>query len=308
MLVGLPSWVQNLYDEPPTAFLVIPHELGHSLYRFAAVNRLGQPAVKVHEALAQALTAAGFSAESRQARWVEELFADAFGCLLAGPVSVLGIQEYLASGVPDHFIEPGHDHPTAAIRPLIQSEMLRMIAERGIRTYEHIPNRLDQHWQRFLANNGGSVFRNNDIKRVEFPLPGGDRCISGGELLAQVRPVLTIIFDLFAELFSGEQALQQWQPWSGDIAVGHGSLEDEIMALRQQFQSFYCRGGTLLRSPEPPAPPAAYRPSALHLKIADIAARIGPTGPTTVIPKQEWQQIFAIDGWTDEGGKGQHMR
>ncbi len=305
VLIGLPSWVQNLYDRPSSAFLVIPHEVGHALYRFGPVPRPAQP--KVYAALAEGLAALQIPADDWRAGWVEELFADAFGCLIAGPISVLGMQEYLATGVPAHFSAPGQDHPTAAMRPLIQSEILRILDERGVASYKTIPDLLDQHWQIFLANNGGTELRAHAVETVDFPLPGANAQVPGRTMLDQLRPTLSVIVDLLLELFPAATSSAQWSPWSTDLSVASATVAESIAALQAQFQDFYCRDGRLQRPLSPPPVADHYQPSPLHTQIGEIAERIQHNQPPTTIPKTEWHQLFLIDGWTDEGGKAGHI-
>ena len=294
LLIGLPSWVQNLYHWPPPAFLVIPHEVGHSLFRFGVVNRPGQP--RVHAVLEQALAQQQIAPTDWRARWLEELFADAFGCLRAGPASILGLQEYLATGVPAHFIEPTPHHPTAALRPLIQTEMLRIMDARNIRSYKHAPDLLDSHWQQFLTNNGGAL-RTQNIRTVDFSLPGQNATLSGQEVLTQVRPILELIFNLFDELFPGDHAPTHWQSWSEDVAPGGGDILQKLGELQKQYQQFYHKESVY--TVQPPAV-GAYQPSSLHTQIEEITDTL--TRQPADLSLGKWQQIYNIAGWTDEGG------
>ncbi|MEZ4706578.1 MAG: hypothetical protein R3A44_05195 [Caldilineaceae bacterium] len=107
-------------------YLAIPHEVGHLLFRHGYLAG-GQQQISAQ------LQALHFPGDWRLA-WLEELFADAYGCMVAGPISVLGFQEHLADGLPaDEHGDLGQ-HPFASIRPLIQTEILRTLAARKIAT------------------------------------------------------------------------------------------------------------------------------------------------------------------------------
>lgn len=301
MLIALPSWVQNLYARPSLAFLVIPHEIGHSLYRF---GRLGADGQLVHEKLQEGLENLGIGENDWRARWLEELFADAFGCLMAGPASVLGIQEYLATGVPAHFMEPSPDHPTAAIRPLIQTEILRIIDDRGIKSYKNVPKLLDDHWQIYLTNDGSEPLRQGAVKSVRFNLNKKGDELSGESLLEKVRPVLSLILDVFEELFPGDKSPKHWATWSNDIEADDRPVAQNLEALQEQYRQFYQSADVY--NIQPPTPSPTYEPSALHLKVQNIAERIADNTTAQTVPASEWRQIFDIAGWTDEGGKASH--
>lgn len=301
MLIGLPSWVQNLYHWPPAAFLVIPHEVGHSLFRFGVVNRPDKPSV--HAVLEDELANRQIGATDWRSCWLEELFADAFGCLRAGPASILGLQEYLATRNPKHFSESTTDHPTSAIRPLIQTEMLRILDERNIKSYKDVPDLLDAHWQHFLTNNGSGMLHTQDVRSINFLVPCQDTPLSGQTILTQLRPILELIFDLFEEMFPGDHSPKNWQTWSEDVAKNDGQpVFQNLEELQKQYQQFYHKESVY--GIRPPAV-GSYLSSALHTKIQEITQRLN-SAAHVVVSTDEWRQLYYVAGWGDEGGDVGH--
>ena len=112
--------------------------------QFEDVRRVLTP--RVHEALAAKLVQQNVLPTDRRNHWLEELFCDAYGCLIAGPINVLGFQTLLS----DEQYENDHlhrgKHPIAALRPFILSEMLREMNRRGTANYASAPDLLDAHW------------------------------------------------------------------------------------------------------------------------------------------------------------------
>ncbi|MEZ4658977.1 MAG: hypothetical protein R2911_15535 [Caldilineaceae bacterium] len=101
-------------------YLALPHEVGHLLFRYGyAPGGAGQ----IHTYLEEMLFAGDW-----RLTWLEEIFADAYGCLTAGPISVLGFQELLADGLPASDHADLDEHPFASIRPLMQTELVRTLA------------------------------------------------------------------------------------------------------------------------------------------------------------------------------------
>lgn len=93
----------------------IPHEVGHYVYWNTPAGRAfaGQlPAWLAHHPVGQ---------------WAEEVFADAFAGLVAGPVGILSLQAVLDWHAADAFAmaDAADDHPPPILRPLIGLQSLR---------------------------------------------------------------------------------------------------------------------------------------------------------------------------------------
>lgn len=96
--------------------------------------------------------------------WLEELFSDVYGCVVAGPISVLGLQGILADSDPDRLLEDNGHYPIPAIRPFIATQILREITNylteptayyRGRPVYyDNAPRLLNQNWMALLEDWG----------------------------------------------------------------------------------------------------------------------------------------------------------
>ncbi|MEM7803120.1 MAG: hypothetical protein AAF633_28275, partial [Chloroflexota bacterium] len=108
---------------PSFEFLAIPHEVGHFIYQYGQIEpKSGQPV---------GFDDLSFDAHSNDlslSHWAEEIFADAYGCFVAGPLTAMGMQGLLiSSSVREMSLDDG-EHPVPIFRPFIISEILRVMS------------------------------------------------------------------------------------------------------------------------------------------------------------------------------------
>lgn len=118
ILVGIPYSCIHVTQD----FLAVPHEVGHHIYRH---GRFDQEKNKVLEKkLPRALLPSGVNQWTKD--WFEEIFADVFGALAAGPVIGLDFQDLQMAKKIDSFYEDkeGGDHPVPMLRPYIYNNAL----------------------------------------------------------------------------------------------------------------------------------------------------------------------------------------
>lgn len=127
-LVAVPYTVTNV----PRDYLATPHEIGHHVYRHSP-GLLAD----LHDKLA--------IQPAWCCRWQEEIFADVFGCLVAGPVVGLDFQDILFDHSLENFISDDGDHPVEAIRPFAYVKVLEKLG------FPNAAKALEQEWQRKLA-------------------------------------------------------------------------------------------------------------------------------------------------------------
>jgi hypothetical protein len=137
-MVGIPLTALRLNQD----FLAIPHEVGHYVYWYKS-DRL-------KDSIAEKLSPLLVQLHAPVQGWAEEVFADVYGCLVAGPVMALNFQDLLNQIHRDHF-EPvaGEKHPYPIIRPYIY---LYVLQKAGI-----APSLIDQlksNWLKILEDRG----------------------------------------------------------------------------------------------------------------------------------------------------------
>ncbi len=94
--------------------LVIPHEIGHMVYRHGA-----SPVLNFMQQNIGAVDFTGFSWAAEKSyldNWVEEIFADVFSALVAGPLTARSFQDVLTEGDVSEFSKDDGEHPLPALR------------------------------------------------------------------------------------------------------------------------------------------------------------------------------------------------
>jgi len=106
--------------------LAIAHEIGHHVYW----RRLqDNPTARVGDAFQEELEKALARLPQWVRNWKEEIFADLYSFLIAGPVSILSIQELMKT-VPAHrAVHDDRHYPAPVVRPQIQLAALKALAE-----------------------------------------------------------------------------------------------------------------------------------------------------------------------------------
>ena len=111
-LIGIPYTARHVKWD----FLAIPHEVGHYLYWHGKLeNGL---------TIQQHLTKIVNSNPTWLLQWLEEIFADVYGCLVAGPALALSFQDLQMRRTRSQFEKNDGEHPTPILRPDIYTKIL----------------------------------------------------------------------------------------------------------------------------------------------------------------------------------------
>jgi len=284
--------------------LAIAHETGHHVYRQITVNYAVNLDAQIEAAAAPAPDAGSWPAWLLA--WQEEIFADIYSALVAGPVAALGLQEIIQTGRRASLVIDDGDHPLDALRPEILHTTLRLMAEQGSsargKELAAAADWLDTRWQTILAERGAPV---------AFVPAGAGEAIplaEAGALLRQfvVETVKGVLAPLAADA--------SHQPWSGGSAAGSG----QEAALRTQFDA------TCARVAERAVPELVLRDRARVVAVEGyavegqggerVAGGIGDAyldelrdagiGGAT-LKAEAWKAVFLAGDWvTEEGGSG----
>lgn len=232
-------------SEPLPAFelMAIPHEVGHYVYYHATLPNATLPngtlpdatlvtiAVQNHQTFADVSKA--FQA-NRYYRWCEEIFADTYGCMVAGALSVLGLQALLVSSSKrDSIWEDDEEHPVTAVRPYILSDILRVWSEQKSDRYQFatVADQLDENWSAILHYWGYELLdvtngRPNRIKRMGASDEYLEQIINVDTLLATVRPIIDAYVRLLnAVITFAPQSTTATETVSVAIPWSHGNVQ-----------------------------------------------------------------------------------
>lgn len=135
-------------DEALPAFelMVIPHEVGHYVYQHGRLQK--------NQSIAQVCTQL-FAGHPFFA-WREEIFADVYSCMVAGPLAVLGLQALIAASRNDTVCANDGAHPDGRIRPFILSTILYQLQEQFPDQYpfSEVAHLLAENWHINLHTQG----------------------------------------------------------------------------------------------------------------------------------------------------------
>ena len=284
--------------------LAIAHETGHHVYRQITVNYLGNLDAQIEAAAAPAPDAGAWPAWLLA--WQEEIFADIYSALVAGPVAALGLQEIIQTGRRASLVIDDGDHPLDALRPEILHMTLRVMAEQGPdarrKALAAAADWLDARWQTILAERGAPVAFVPAGASEAMPLA------EAGALLRQfvVETVNGVLASLAADA--------SHQPWSEGAAAGSG----QEAALRAQFDA------TCERVAGRAVPELGLRDRARVVVVEGYAVEgrggervTGSIGDAyldemrdagiggATLKAEAWKAVFLAGDWvTEEGGSG----
>jgi len=251
-------------------FLATPHEIGHHVYWHSP----------------------GLSADLRSrlpiqpewlSRWQAEIFADVYGCLVAGPVIGLDFQDILLDNDWDLFISDDGEHPIDAIRPYIYS---RALAELGC---PNAAKALNKRWQTKLR-------ARNDPQ--ELILDGGFGSVSLKEARAKVEELTSQILTYLTDV----RGVKPPKAWSQDIGSG------------QDVESLYLKFDEWVSQPLPVAVPELLEDGdEVGVMIDGRLTNKRRKGdaqtwmdqvkkmPSAHLPREVWVPILVSEGWTVNG-------
>ena len=118
-LVGIPiTCLQEKRD-----FLAIPHDIGHFVY-WRRIVQLAWPAATSDAAVNRTFVTEVDKVSPEFQHWQEEIFADVYGAMVAGPIMALDFQELMLEYILEQFLSEQDDHASPALRPFIYTKVL----------------------------------------------------------------------------------------------------------------------------------------------------------------------------------------
>lgn len=318
-LIGIPlSAIRHPHD-----YLAIPHEVGHYIYRNTVLCSTG------HRFLEE------FRQNNQNAwwlPWLEEIFADVYGCVIAGPAIALDFQERAMQELGADFIEsqPGDPHPTPLLRPSIYLATLQLLAKNWTMA-ENLsePLRLlRNNWQQHLQSRYAylkerypyleAVAPENLEQFITIPLPNRpDQTKLVLKAVDEIRdgvikPLLEFAQINLQGLGSATNPFGTWggpSDWQQALRMVDGRLKSEFIPEKYQGH-------------EPTLPEVEMQDEAGQ-KIVSLSSKaplleklkIGETGANPfetqmqqivapgqkVVALTEWRELLRFGGWTTEG-------
>ncbi len=195
-------------------YLSIPHEVGHYVY-WRGVTSEG----RLHVALRQRVVAIGLSSYEN---WLEEIFADVYGCLVGGEVMGLSAQDIHFDDLPSRLNEDNREHPAPVIRPVIYMLALNKLRGReneGANGRDNFVGLLNRRWKKKLSYRGNP--REFKLRHKLFDNPESK---SVGLGRSDLKKIVEIIFDLLHIDSNGKAQFNS--DWGG-ASESRNTLDDQ---------------------------------------------------------------------------------
>lgn len=270
-LIGIPFSAETTAMD----FLAIPHEVGHFVYHHAP-------------GLAAALHARIPLYPNWINRWIEEIFADVYGALVAGPVIGLSFQHILTDNAQEKFVSDDGAHPPDAIRPFAYCKTLHHLG------YPEAAAALAKAWGTRLAErHQPQTFQPHNSHEPA--------ALADAQMLLENTAVAILTY------LQEERQVTQPAPWSSDTA--------DLTALLDKF-------GTWLKKPlkvdwfgltavdqqigvvTAGGKPENLRPKGSTQTWRDWFKAQSRQNPTLRVPAQAWTPIFTTGHWPVKGPEG----
>lgn len=290
-LIGIPFTCLSV----PRDLLAIPHEVGHYVFWNGRLPP-GKPLSK--ELLGAKLATPG----GWYRCWVEEIFADVYGCLIGGAVIALDFQDLLLEASKKQFTQDDGKHPVPAIRPYIYTHTLRS-------SLGALAAKLNDRWDglRGLMTSrvSGGLAKESYVPHdcVESPPPPGT------VNLAQVRDGLPAVVDsLLARLAPVRSKIAS--NWSGNVAQSGDPEKPIDVIIYDQFKDFIQTTALAEDPPNVGFDIMGVRPDLWLDWVSQerfFTDQLPPSPPTKIEPGTPdkpgdgWVQVMVANGWTTRG-------
>jgi hypothetical protein len=156
--------------------LAIPHEVGHYVFWKTPVQQLVQAYLDSDKVPAYIKN------------WAEEIFADVYGCMVAGVAVALDFQDlFLRRYATDDLNKDDGEHPNTVIRPYIYIRTFRNQGQSGWASFA------ERRWETKLAERNVRYKMDRDPHLFVGELPDGQESLSRSEILADNSPLFQIV-------------------------------------------------------------------------------------------------------------------
>lgn len=182
-LIGIPYTCRDS-DSNVQDFLAIPHEIGHHVFWHGKKNYEGL----THKPNLRALIYGELTPypSTWYTTWVEEIFADIYSTIVAGPVSALSLQDLLYDNL--KFNEDDGYHPVPRIRPKASFKALEKLGA------SKAAKKLETIWDDRIQKRGLQK-----TKRVKVQANEPDHFVQNGTAIDYIESVTDEIFNVLKD-------------------------------------------------------------------------------------------------------------
>ena len=317
-LIGIPfTCISNAQD-----FFAVPHEIGHFVFWQGTESEGAGIESQMSSIMPIRLSGIQrqFELPKGVLRWTEEIFADVYGSLIAGPTIALDFQDLQLNRSQDEFVEDDGEHPVPALRPDVYARAIERISERD-QTLKEWPQRLRDRWKVRLSERGypdrfkpypPPTFRDG-LCSVVSGISAWWGCHQSklrldderklNDAREKAHKVVDVAYDRLKDI---DLAEDWWQSVRSEVKLYDvGDLEKVYDDFERKVNEI------VLPGPEPDflkLEPCQVDPKALQYRFIDEDRKIRPLLPEREIrafTENEWDWIAVLraGGWATKGPK-----
>ena len=290
-LQAAPADATSLTESSFSSFelLAIPHEVGHYIYQHGSIggNNIAQLSERFRN--------------KPYYWWCEEIFADVYGCIIAGPLSAFSMQAFLESGDRQRAWNEDNEHPTPRLRPYILSETLRVLGELDPQyQFGSVPDILDEKWTARLASWGTIRVDAGTGRPARLYLPDVsstqlEQIVNADRVLKSIREMIRTFGSLLLDSLKDSGG-----PTAHGIPWNSGSSADSAEAASDGTVQHYAREMALVtgmaKSPE------TVQPAVLLNLTPGIAAASNDHAEQAEARLRAYLRIWGDNGPMGSGG------
>lgn len=180
-------------------YLAIPHEIGHYMYHH------GTGIASDLHLLLSAMPEWG-------EHWLEEIFADVYGCFVAGPVIGLDFEDLISDNNQQRFTSSDGHHPVDAIRPYIYTAVLKELG------FVNASLALTVRWEEILKERGNP-------QSISLGDGFGEIPISEGKAFVEETAVSILNY------LRNEKQIPTDKTWTKDLTTPQTNVEELYSAF-----------------------------------------------------------------------------
>ncbi|MCX6050529.1 MAG: hypothetical protein NT075_36010 [Chloroflexi bacterium] len=301
-LIGIPF---STIDSPRD-LLAIPHEVGHYVYRHGIFQQCQHTGSRFEAVLSNELA----GRPQWLLNWLEEIFADVYGCLVAGPLIALSFQDLQAALPLSEFIGEDGEHPTPALRPNIYH---RVLEHSGL--CPAMTQALETRWAKYLATRPG-------LTGLQFAGAGvAGQALNVDLVNTEITSVINKLMDQHLKLlldaartnYKNQDALWAWHDVPNGEAVDglYARFAQQVEHMPSKLVKYVPE---LILSNEKEmyltalkadkeSKPVVRKVGETGLWIDALKAKKGSGQPLTM-PAEIWTALLNSNGWATEGPGG----
>ncbi len=240
-------------SEISSDYLALAHEAGHLLYRFGMLPQHAQDQSKsvtanvvqnyLQSELRTRITEAGHNIEQVEwiSDWLEEIFSDVIGCMLEGPVYLIGFQQIMEVEPPVEIDAPHPKHPIAALRPYVQNQIMNAmpgapswVPASGDRLTADWLETMIKTWPNCILRMWPDPKSSHAIEEALFTLE--NKTHTGREILAITEIAVKMLIDEVITKWGSDLSSVEWMADRLDKVA-----QQDVDQISQALHTHYCK-------------------------------------------------------------------